>query len=147
MFPEQLGGEAVDGLDGGLVQFGDGLADVSAVVGRQVRGQEVVGVVGVVVVQELFQAGADAFGQLGGGGFGEGDGDDAGHWVAGFDQGDGAAHQGVGFAGAGAGLNDEVGVEVVDDALGGVGIVGGRGRGHCRCHPYMDMAALPPRLL
>ena len=136
-----MGGEAVNGLDGCLVEFGDGGLDPAAVGFRQVLGQQVVFVVGMVGGEELFQTGADAFGEFGGGGFGEGDGDDVGHWDAGFDEGDDAADEGVGFASAGAGFDDEVGGEVVGDAAAGCGVVSG-----CGGHRSL-IAALPPRAL
>ena len=136
----------MDGLDGRLVQFADGLfhqLSVAAVIPPV--GQQVALAGAVFGVQQLLQAGADAFRQLGGGGLGKGDGNDARHRRSAFDQGHNAADQGVGFPRTGASLHDEVGVQVVDDALIGMGVVSGRCHyPHSSCY---EMAALPPRAL
>ncbi len=64
--------------------------------------------------------------QLAGGLLGEGDGDDAVEGgAAGADEGEDAAHEDGGLAGAGAGLEQERGVEVAHDAVAD-GLVGGR---------------------
>ena len=139
-FPQQLGGETVDGLDGRLVQFVAGNTDALPLRVGQVFVQQVSGVVGMLVVQQLLHTGTDALGEFRRRRFGKGDGNDVGHRHAVFHQRDDAADQGVGFASAGAGLNDKVGVQVADDAPGSFAVVS------WRRHLY-SMAALPPRAL
>jgi hypothetical protein len=67
--------------------------------------------------------------QLAGGLLGEGDGDDAVEGsAAGADEGEDAADEDGGLAGAGAGFEQQRGVEVAEDAGAG-GLVGGEGHG------------------
>ena len=70
----------------------------------------------VVVVGRSLEGDADAVAQLGGGLLGEGDGGDGGEVVAGLDQGHQPLDQRRGLAGAGAGLHEQRGVELIGDA-------------------------------
>ncbi len=130
-FAEQLSGEAVDGLDGCLVYILDSGFDPRPFICRH-RTEDIVGITGVVVSEELFHSGTDAVGQFGGSGFGEGDGHQLVHGCAavrgaGFDQGYDPGDQGIGFSGTGAGLHQEIGIQVVSNLLLGGPVCAGSG--------------------
>ena len=111
---QEGGGEGVDGGDGRALEVGG-------------RGQEALALVlCLCALQGVLDALAQAQLQLAGGLLREGDGDDAVEGgAAGPDEGEDAAHQDRGLAGAGAGLEQERGVEVAHHAVAD-GLVGGR---------------------
>jgi len=104
---EEAAGEAMECLNRGLVQFFEGLfAKCPLRWGK------------VFVGGGDFEALGDAGAELGGGCFGECDGGDAAQLrAAGFDEGDDAIDEAACFAGAGAGLDDHVLVEVFEDCV------------------------------
>jgi len=111
---QEGGGEGVDGGDGRALEVG----------GR--RQEALALVLSLRALQGVLDALAQAQLQLAGGLLGEGDRDDAVEGgAAGADEGEDAAHQDRGLAGAGAGLEQERGVEVADHAVAD-GLVGGR---------------------
>jgi uncharacterized protein (DUF433 family) len=118
---EQARGEGVDGGDGGALQVeGCGLEALA-----------------LLVFLRCVDRGLDLFSQpelqLARGLLGEGDGDDAvERGAAGADEGEDAADEDGGLAGAGAGFEQQRGVEVAQDAGAG-GLVGGEG------HEYSDL--------
>ena len=131
---EQLGGEAVDGLDGRPVQLGDGVADALEFFIRPcdfskiralhpILDQRIIRAGPVFVIQQILHAGADPFRQFRRCHLGEGDGNDVLHLDASLHQRDHAADQCVSLARAGPRLNDQVGVQVADDAPAGAGVV------------------------
>ena len=109
-FAQQATGEGVEGANVRLVQVGDALVTAVAL-----------HLVAPVVAGRLFQLGTDAISQLGGGGFGEGDGGDAveGGGSGGNEVGHSLDEAG-GLAGAGAGLDEQRRAQVVSNGFAGV---------------------------
>ena len=111
--PKQLGGKAVDGLDGGLVKLRDRLAYPASLLFSQVLGQQVFVAIAKAIPQQQLHPRADTFGQFGCGSVGEGDGHDILHPDAGLHQRHHPADQGVGLARARPGFHHEVGAEII----------------------------------
>ena len=109
-FAQQVAGEGVEGGYIRPVQVGDPPAAPVAL-----------GLVPPVIDGCRFQYGPDAVSQLGGGGFGEGDGGDVvqGGRSSSHQVGD-PLNEAGGFAGAGAGFNEQRGAEVLSNDFPGV---------------------------
>ena len=117
-FAQQAAGESVESTNVRLVQVRDTLVAAGAF-----------HLVTLVVVGRFLQLGANAIAQLGGGGFGEGDGSDA--VQGGGSGGNQVGHsldEAGGFSSAGAGLDKKRRAQVFSDGFPDIGIDGHEGR-------------------